>query len=152
MVKLTPQIRELMEQSVLCWLATVSDDGMPNVSPKEVFCTFGQDQIIVANIASPQTVRNIKSQPQVCLSFVEVLVQKGYQLKGLARIASESDPAYPEMKKALEKMTLGKFPFSTITVIDLQSVKPILAPSYLFFPETQESEQIQAAKRRYGLS
>lgn len=141
-----------MEQSVLCWLATVSEDGMPNVSPKEVFRAYGKDQIIVANIASPQTVRNIKTQPQVCLSFVEVLVQKGYQFKGHARIASESDPDYAEMKQVLEKMTLGKFPFNSITVIDVQSVKPILAPSYLFFPETQESEQIQAAKRRYRLS
>ncbi|SFR52186.1 hypothetical protein SAMN04490243_2562 [Robiginitalea myxolifaciens] len=148
---LKPEIKELMEQSVLCWLATVSEESMPNVSPKEIFTAFGQDQVIIANIASPQTVRNIKTQPQVCLSFVEVLVQKGYQLKGNARIATESDPGYQEMKQTLEDMTLGKFPFGSIIVMEVESVKPILAPSYLFYPETQEADQIQEAKRRYNL-
>lgn len=151
-MKLTPEIADLMERSVLCWLATVSEGGMPNVSPKEIFRPYGDNQIIIANIASPQTVRNIRQQSQVCISFIDVLVQKGYQIKGDAYVAGASYPEYQEMKQSLEEMTKGKFPFSTITVIEVQSVKPILAPSYQFFPDTKEADQIEAAKRRYGLS
>ena len=47
--------------SVLCWLATVDDHGMPNVSPKEIFCCHGERELLIANIASPQSVRNIKA-------------------------------------------------------------------------------------------
>ena len=141
-----------MDRSVLCWLATVSESGMPNVSPKEIFRPYGDNQIIIANIASPQTVRNIRHQSQVCISFIDVLVQKGYQIKGHAHVAVTSDPEFQEMKQSLEQMTQGKFPFSTITVIEVQSVKPILAPSYQLFPDTKEADQIESAKRRYGLA
>ncbi len=34
---LTSDIKKYIDQSVLCWLATVSKDGIPNVSPKEIF-------------------------------------------------------------------------------------------------------------------
>ena len=149
-MKLTAEIRDYIEQSVLCWLATTSEAGIPNVSPKECFAAFGEDSIIVANIASPQTVKNIGENPNVCLSFIEVFVQKGYQLKGKAEIVSTQDPDYAAMKQGLEAMTLGKFPFRTITRIKLESAKPILAPSYLLFPETTEAQQIASAKKRYG--
>ena len=59
-MELTTAIKESIDRSVLCWLATVSIDGMPNVSPKEIFNHYKEDKVIVANIASPQTVKNIK--------------------------------------------------------------------------------------------
>lgn len=58
---------------MLCWLATVDAQGQPNVSPKEVWAIADDRHVVVANIASPVTVRNIAQQPQVCLSFVDVL-------------------------------------------------------------------------------
>ena len=85
-MELTNEIKEYIDRSVLCWLATASIDNVPNVSPKEIFKYYESDKIIVANIASPQTVRNIKRNENVCVSFVDVLVQKGFQLKGKARI------------------------------------------------------------------
>jgi len=44
-----------------------------------------------------------------------------------------------------------KFPFRSLTKITINSTKAILAPSYLFFPETREADQIEAAKKTYGL-
>lgn len=61
-----------MENAVLCWLATVDEDGMPNVSPKELFKHADDDRIIIAVVASSQSVRNISHTPSVCVSFVDV--------------------------------------------------------------------------------
>jgi len=36
--------------------------------------------------------------------------------------------------------------------ISITHVKPILAPSYVFYPETREEDQIKSAKERYGLN
>ena len=36
-MELTAQMRQAIESSVLCWLATVDSEGQPNVSPTEVF-------------------------------------------------------------------------------------------------------------------
>jgi len=68
---ITQEVIESIEQSVLCWLATVSSSGEPNVSPKEAFL-FQDERIVIAHVASPQSIANIESIPKVCMSFIEV--------------------------------------------------------------------------------
>ncbi|MBQ4820711.1 pyridoxamine 5'-phosphate oxidase family protein [Aquimarina sp. MMG016] len=149
-MELTIEIKEYIDKSVLCWVATVSPDGIPNVSPKEIFNYYGTDKIIVANIASPQTVKNIKQNENVCVSFIDILVQKGFQVKGKARIIKKTDSEFSEMENLLTQMTGGNFPFATITEITPERVKPIIAPKYILYPETTEREQVQNAKKAYG--
>lgn len=149
-MELTQEIKKSIDKCVLCWLATVSNDLIPNVSPKEVFNYYDANKIIIANIASPQSVNNIKQQNNVCVSFVDVLVQKGFQIKGNARIVQVGDSGFLEMEQVLLKITKGMFPFSSITEITIDTVKPILAPRYILFPDTTEASQIESAKKSYG--
>jgi len=149
-MELTKKIKECIDRSVLCWLATVSAENIPNVSPKEIFNYYGTNEIIIANIASPQTVQNIKQNENVCISFIDILIQKGFQIKGKAEIIKKSDSEFLKREKTLTKMTGGKFPFTTITKITIAKVKPIIAPSYMLYPETTETEQIENAKTTYG--
>ena len=150
-MELTTEIKEYINRSVLCWLATVSNENIPNVSPKEIFNYYETDKIIVANIASPQTVLNIEKNTNVCISFIDILVQKGFQIKGKAKIIEKADSEFSEMEKILTKMTGGNFPFSTITEIKVEQIKKIIAPKYILYPETTESEQIESAKKAYGI-
>lgn len=147
---LTTDIKKYINQSVLCWLATVSSELQPNVSPKEIFTIYGEEHILIANIASPRSVRNMKQNPKVCISFIDILVQKGYQLKGTARIIGKKHPEFEVLEPVLLELTGGKFPFATITKITIESAKPILAPRYLLFPEsTTEASQIESARKAY---
>ena len=148
-MELTNQVKQYIEKSVLCWLST-SSKGIPNVSPKEIFNYFGDDKIILANIASPQTLKNIRNNENVCVSFIDILVQKGFQIKGKARIVEKQDQKFQKMETILTKMTEGKFPFGTITEISVEQVKQIIAPKYILYPETTETEQIESAKKSYG--
>lgn len=148
---LNTKVKEYIDKSVLCWLATSSTDNAPNVSPKEIFNYFDENHIIIANIASPQTVKNIKQNPNVCVSFIDVFIQKGYQIKGKGYIIDKKDESFSAMEAVLLKMTKGKFPFSTITKITVESIKPILAPRYILYPETTEEQQIESAKKTYGV-
>jgi len=150
-MNLNNEIKKYIDQSVLCWLATSSNENIPNVSPKEVFTYYGDDSIIVANIASPQTVENIKQNNNVCVCFIDILVQKGYQIKGIAEIVKYSEPDFAEMEKKLLQITKGEFPFSTITKITINSAKMIIAPCYSLYPETTEKEQIKIAKKAYKI-
>lgn len=149
-MELTTTLRSSIDKSVLCWLATASKENIPNVSPKEIFQYYQSDKIIIANIASPQTVKNIKANKNVCVSFIDILVQKGFQVKGTAAIIDHLHPEFTDMEKLLLEMTGGNFPFQTITQITIEKVKPILAPRYLLYPETTESDQIKSAKKAYG--
>jgi len=151
MAILNDDIRDYIKKSVLCWLATSSLDYEPNVSPKEVFMAYGSDSIIIANIASPQSERNIKENGKVCISFVDILVQKGYKLKGGASIISSSDEGFETMKMALEQITHGKYPFSNIIRVEIKKSKQILAPSYMLYPDETLASRVESAKRAYGL-
>lgn len=151
-MQLTDEIRQAIDNSVLCWLASVSTDGVPNVSPKEIFLPFGQDAIIIANIASPQTVANIKVSPLVCLSFVDILVQKGFQLKGKAEIIDNQHADFSIMKDELSELAGKLFPFASITKMTVDTAKLILAPRYVLYPDTCEQTQIENAKKQYGLT
>lgn len=139
---------DYVDRSVLCWLATVDKDGQPNVSPKEIF-TVHENRMLIANIASPGSVRNIQQNAKVCVSFVDVLVQKGYQLKGHAKLVSPTDG--PEVNQVMQDMAGDKYKVLSVISIEVDTVKPIVAPSYLFYPDTKESVKVEEAKRDYLL-
>lgn len=147
---LSTEIRKYLDQSVLCWLATSSLEQVPNVSPKEIFVPYQDAYILIANIASPQTVNNIQQNPNVCVSFIDVFVQKGYQLKGTAKIIQQTDIEFQTLEPLLLKLTKGLFPFHSITKIKVNSSKKILAPRYLLYPDTKESDQIKSAEESYN--
>ena len=145
-------IKKSIQSSVLCWLATVDDSGQPHVSPKEIFAAVDDTHIVIAHIASPHSVRNIANHHKVCLSFVDVFVQKGFKLQGLARIVKAVDPEYSTWAAPLLPMVEGKFKIPSVIVVAVKSVDPILAPSYRFYPEaTTEHDQVASAMRRYGV-
>lgn len=149
---LSSEIIKYVDKSILCWLATSSKEGIPNVSPKEVFTHYKDEALIIANIASPNSVKNIIENSRVCVSFIDILVQKGYQLHGIATILKVGDDDFDACNDLLQEITKGKYPYSSITKIDVQKSKQILAPSYLLYPNTTEKDQIIAARKAYNIA
>ena len=149
---LSDDVLEAASRSVLCWLATVGPDGQPNVSPKEIWAPFDPAHLVVANIASPTTVRNLRHSSAVCLSFVDVLVQKGFKVIGEAENVERGHPSFQRWAAALLAQAEPRFRVHSVIVVRARSVEPIVAPSYRLHPaETTEASQVAAARRRYGL-
>lgn len=153
--KQTPKINETMridiENSVLCWLATVDADGTPNVTPKEIFATYSDDRIVVADIASTNTVRNIRSNPRVCLSFIDVFRQRGFKIVGHATIIASEDVDFATVGADLLKMVGDDFTIRHLISIQIEKVSRIWAPSYTHFPDRTEDERMQNAYQTYGV-
>ena len=145
------EILASINDSVLCWLATSSEDNVPNVSPKEAFVAWGDDTLLIANIASPRSAANVRTNPQVCVAFVDILTQKGFQIVGTASLMEETDPDFKSLAAPLVEMTGGRFPFNTLFKVVAKRVKPILAPSYILYPETTEQDRIADSMKSYGL-
>lgn len=149
---LSQEVRNAAERSILCWLATVDESGQPNVSPKEIFAVLDAAHLLIANIASPTSMRNIDIQPRVCVSFVDVFVQKGFKVIGTARNIKNSHPDYPGWAAPLQAKAGPRFPIHSVFVIEAIAVEPILAPSYrLYAAETTEAVQVASAMRAYGV-
>ncbi len=137
--------------SVLCWLATVSAEGSPNVSPKEIFSLYDDETLVVADIMSPNTIRNIQSNPKVCLSFIDVFRQKGFKVEGEARIVGRESPEFEELGKDLLATAGSHFHIRNVIRIHIERISRILAPSYTIFPDRAEEEIMQSAYATYGV-
>ncbi|WP_040409364.1 pyridoxamine 5'-phosphate oxidase family protein [Arhodomonas aquaeolei] len=149
---LSDEVKSYVERSVLCWLATVDAEGWPNVSPKEIFTAYDDERLIIANVASPGSVRNLLRVERACVSFIDVFVQKGFKVRGRAQLVWVSDPRYRELLTPLEDMAGGKFSINGIIEVWADEVEAILAPSYRFYPETTEGEQVEGAMVAYGVT
>ena len=145
-------VKKYINQSVLCWLATSDSDNFPNVSPKEVFTWHDDNIFLIAHIASPNSVRNIRSNPKVCVSLVDVFVQKGYKIKGTARVIEKTDSEFELKAKRLQILATDRFLVLAVIEIAVTQATPILAPSYQFYKETTTEEgQIEVARKAYNV-
>jgi len=148
----SPEVQNSAERSVLCWLATVDGNGQPNVSPKEIFAIFDAEHLVIANIASPTSVRNIEINPLVCVSFIDVFVQKGFKVAGTARNVPRQDAEFSRWAAPLEAKAGPRFPIHSVLVVRATAIDAILAPSYrLYAAETTEQSQVVSAMRAYGV-
>lgn len=146
---LNEDILRLLYESVLCWLATSSADGQPSVSPKEIFLPYKNDSIIIANVASPNSARNIKANPKACVSFINIFTQRGYQVTGRAEYITQEHDSFQPIAFELRKLAGDDIPFKSAFQIHADSIKEILAPRYRLFPETTEQDQIDNAMLTY---
>ena len=137
---------------MLCWLATVDAQDQPNVSPKEVFAALDEQHLVIAHIASPTSVKNVLQNPKVCVSLIDIFVQKGWKLLGRAQYVHSSDDVFDGYAKPLFPMAGDQFKIQGVLVVTVGQAQPIIAPSYRFYPDiTTEQAQIEAAMKTYGV-
>lgn len=148
---ITEQVKNYIDKSVLCWLATANLEGEPNVSPKEMFTYKDDTTLLIANIASPNSVANIRENPNVCLSFVDIFIQKGFKLKGVASLINPNDKGFSEAVQPLIALFSDRFPIQAVIEIKVTSVAAIQAPSYFLFDHTTAQSQVDSAMKTYGV-
>jgi len=146
-----PDIQRDMRAAVLCWCATCASDGKPNVSPKEIFAPHGEDGLVIADIASPVTVRNVRAGSALCVSFIDVFRQKGWKLEGPGRVIARSDAGFSDAVRDLAAMAGPDFPIRNVIAMQITKHTRIIAPSYRFRPDLSEEERMESAMRAYGV-
>ncbi|CZF86284.1 pyridoxamine 5'-phosphate oxidase family protein [Grimontia marina] len=145
-------VKEYADKSVLCWLATVDEDLMPNVSPKEIFTALDDETLLIANIASPASEKNILANNKVCVSCIEVFEQRGFKVKGSARVIDAESAEWTGYLTALRKLADERYPIKNIFEVKIASSERIIAPSYFLFSETTTESQIEGALAAYNVT
>jgi hypothetical protein len=62
---LTADMRRVIAEQKLGFVATVSRDGTPNLSPKGTMLVLDDDRIMFAEIRSPATIANLAANPRM---------------------------------------------------------------------------------------
>ncbi len=148
---LTPDAIEIFERSVLCWLATADKDGAPSVSPKEIFTVRSVDELLIANIASPRSVKNIAERSDVCVAAIDVFEQRGFQVFGSARVVRNGGADFESLAAPLSEIAGPQFPITSVIHVRVESVSQIVAPSTWLNPEVSAEDRRKATLDAYGV-
>jgi enoyl-CoA hydratase len=83
---LTDDMKRVVKEQKLGFIATVCPDGTPNLSPKGTTEVWDDDHLMFVDICSPGTMANLRQNPAIEINVVDQLVRKGYRFKGTAEV------------------------------------------------------------------
>lgn len=86
---LTDDMKRVVREQRLGYVATVCPDGTPNLSPKGTTAVWDDSHLIFADIRSPNTLANLRLNPTIEMNVVDPMLRKGYRFKGSATVLSE---------------------------------------------------------------
>jgi predicted pyridoxine 5'-phosphate oxidase superfamily flavin-nucleotide-binding protein len=90
---ITQEIKDFLNLQKLGYVATVTSEGKPNISPKGTIIGWDSQTLAFADIRSPDTMKNLKENPNVELNVIDPLLRKGFLFEGQARIIQDG-PLY----------------------------------------------------------
>jgi len=82
---ITSEIKTFLNTHKLGYVATVSSDGKPNLSPKGTIIPWSEHLLAFANIRSPDTMMNLKNNSFVEINVIDPLSRKGYLFTGTVK-------------------------------------------------------------------
>jgi predicted pyridoxine 5'-phosphate oxidase superfamily flavin-nucleotide-binding protein len=130
-VQLTADMQRVVSEQRLGFVASVTPDGAPNLSPKGTTIVWDDEHLMFADIVSPGTVANIRGNPRVEVNVVDPIVRKGYRFRGVAT-AYVKGPMFDRGVEQLRALgsTLGPDRIRSIVVIDVTDAAAIVSPAY----------------------
>jgi hypothetical protein len=131
MCKLTDEMKELVERQRLGFVATVCPDGTPNLSPKGTVCVLDDERLIFADIRSPGTVSNLRTNPNVEVNVVDHFARKGYRFKGTAQILEEGADFERHVAFFSDRGLLdAPRRIRAIVIVRVDQARPLVSPGY----------------------
>jgi len=128
MITISEEIKNFVNSQKLGYVATVSKDGTPNLSPKGTIVVMSESTLAFADIRSPQTIQNLQDNPSVEINVVDPFQRLGYRFKGEGKIISEGS----EFDKILDYYENAgiKSKINSVVVVDVKSMSEVTSPSY----------------------
>jgi hypothetical protein len=125
---LTADMRAVLDAARLAFVATVTPDGRPNLSPKGTIRVWDDHHLFFLDIASPGTRANLEHSQWMEINVIDQLSRRGYRFFGKATLHFPPDPIYEE---ALER-TYGDgprtYPAACIVLLAIDKAAPLFSP------------------------
>jgi uncharacterized protein len=125
---LTPDMRRIIEEQRLGFVATADLDGTPNVSPKGTFIVLDDKRIAFGEIRSPGTIRNLRVNSRVEVNFVDPFVRKGYRFAGTATVVERGNGTFEVLLSNFRSPLAPRI--RAIVTITVTKALPLTSPAY----------------------
>jgi uncharacterized protein len=123
-----PEARRVVEDQRLCFVATVNEDGTPNLSPKGTIGVLDEDHLAFGDIRSPRTIQNLRVRPTVEVNVLDPIGRKGYRFRGTATVV-DPGPRFDELEATFRARGL-EHAFHCVVVIQVERAEPVVSPAY----------------------
>ena len=143
---LTPDMRAVIRAAHLCFAATVTPDGRPNVSPKGTIGVWDDSHLFFLDIASPGTRANLAHTPWMEVNVVEQLSRRGYRFAGPAAVYGAGAPEFDEGVRRLYGGARPDGAPAGVVLLTVERAAPLLSPAY--WRDTDEAEIRQSWRER----
>ena len=125
---ITNKIKIFLSTQKLGYVATVSSEGKPNISPKGTIIAWSSELLAFANIRSPDTIINLQNNSFVEINVIDPLSRKGYLFKGTGKIIKDT-PMYDDIVNHY-RATGIQSPINSVVIINVSSVSEVISPLY----------------------
>ena len=127
MISIPDNIKNFVNFQKLGYVATISKDGTPNLSPKGTIAVIDKSTLVFADIRSPQTMQNLKENSSIEINVVDPFQRSGYRFKGDGKIIIEGS----EFDKILDYYANAgvKSKINSVVVVDVKSMSEVTSPS-----------------------
>ena len=126
---LTTDMKRVIGEQKLGFVATMNADGTPNLSPKGTMQVLDDEQIVFADIRSPGTMANISRNPAMEINFVDPFSRKGYRFKGTARVVIKGAPEFAGLIARCPVSMLADR-YRAFVVLQVAQAGPLISPAY----------------------
>ena len=144
---LTPDMRAVIQAASLCFAATVTPDGRPNLSPKGTIRVWDDAHLFFLDIASPGTRANLAHAPWMELNVVEQLSRRGYRFFGRAAAHEPGSAVYDEAVRRVFGAAPPTYPVSAVVLLAVERASPLLSPAYWRVADEAELREQWRARR-----
>ncbi|UHD45760.1 pyridoxamine 5'-phosphate oxidase family protein [Aureimonas altamirensis] len=127
---LTQEMKDIIEKQRLGFVATVSEMGEPNVSPKGTFVVIDDNTLAFGDIRSPGTIANLRHSSAVEVNFVDPLRRKGFRAKGTSTAHGRDSDIYRMHRPRFDRWGALANRIRHIVLIKVRSAKPLTTPAY----------------------
>ena len=128
MFVITENIKDFLNLQKLAYVATVSPDGRPNISPKGTLIGWDSETLVFADIRSPDTIKNLKDHPDVEINVIDPLSRKGFLFQGKASIV-EDEYVYAKILNHYRQNGV-KSKINSIVLVAVSNVSDVTSPLY----------------------
>lgn len=128
-VELDEDMRAVVESAHLAFVATVTPDGRPNLSPKGTIRVLDAHRLAFLDIASPQTRKDLAASPWMEVNVVDQTSRRGYRFFGQAQ-AHVGDEVHRAFAVRIAAEEGSAYPDRGVVALTVERALPLISPGY----------------------
>ena len=125
---ISSEIRNFVNYQKLGYVATVSADNTPNLSPKGTIIAIDESHLAFADIRSPQTIENLRQNSSIEINVVDPIHRKGFRFKGNGNI-TDKGKQFEDILEQYKKNGV-KSKINAIVIVTVDTLHEVTSPSY----------------------